>query len=152
MQGEKIILNNSDITVIIRKLQEFELFKKIILNQDQQTLFNQLPKPNLLDMVEKEEERTRIEKQAEKNKKSNLVFKEDASEDVKEEGRELQEVYDRINKDRKQSEISNKLLAAVEEEIVRQRDKRESNAHKSNEESNQTDRSVEEEHNINQRL
>lgn len=42
----------------MRKLQEFEMFKRLILDKEQEKLFRSLPKPNLvnLDIVEEEEE------------------------------------------------------------------------------------------------
>ena len=57
-RGRTIIENNADITIIMRKLQEFEMFKRLILDKEQVKLFQSLPKPNLtnLDTVVEEEE------------------------------------------------------------------------------------------------
>lgn len=57
-KGRRVIENNSDITIIMRKLQEFEMFKRLILDKEQERLFRSLPKPNLvnLDIVEEEVE------------------------------------------------------------------------------------------------
>lgn len=57
-KGRSIIENNADITIIMRKLQEFEMFKRLVLDKKQEQIFRNLPKPNLtnLDIVEEEEE------------------------------------------------------------------------------------------------
>lgn len=57
-KGRSIIENNADITIIMRKLQEFEMFKRLILDKKQEHIFRNLPKPNLanLDIVEEEDE------------------------------------------------------------------------------------------------
>ena len=49
-KGRSIIENNSDITIIMRKLQEFEMFKRLILDKEQEELFRSLPKPNLTNL------------------------------------------------------------------------------------------------------
>jgi hypothetical protein len=57
-KGRSIIENNADITIIMRKLQEFEMFKRLILDKKQEQIFRNLPKPNLtnLDIVQEEDE------------------------------------------------------------------------------------------------
>ena len=42
-----MIDSNSDISFLMRKIQEFEMFKKLILDKEQEKLFTSLPKPNL---------------------------------------------------------------------------------------------------------
>lgn len=141
-KGKKIVENNTDITVIIRKLQEFELLKKLILDKDQEILFNKIPKPNLLEIVDldgKADDDARREQGplGRELKENQQPFREEAAEtDIlrkierqaaerertpTQEVRQIQEVYDRLNKDRKQSALNDKLLTALEEYVVKSR-------------------------------
>ena len=146
-KGKKIVENNTDITVIIRKLQEFELLKKLILDKDQEILFNKIPKPNLLEIVDNEEKEknrrklhnTLVEdliKDSNEERRENGLNESSADDDVlmkierKAREREinpepeiqyLQEVYDRVNKERNASAMNEKLLVALEEYIVKNR-------------------------------
>lgn len=132
--------NNTDITVIVRKLQEFELLKKLILDKDQEVLFNKIPKPNLLEIVEEEEffksesKRSLEEELNPRRGGSNPYDREsiDVTERVKRaatqrefhkeaEEKQLQDIYDKLNKNREASELNNRLLGALEEYIVRQK-------------------------------
>lgn len=141
-----VVENNTDITVIVRKLQEFELLKKLILDKDQEYLFNKIPKPNLLEIVD---EHDSIQNEAKKSLEEGIDSKDDylkpnsfespnmnISDRVERVEREIgsyperernqiQEIYDKLDRNRAKSALNDKLLLALEEYVVRNRSENE---------------------------
>jgi len=134
-------------------LQEFELLKKLILDKDQEMLFNKIPKPNLLEIVDNQEknELEEAKKPLEEELKptssvledkiidgeqGNVVEKikksaDDRRSHLADEQQQIQEIYDKLKRERNQSIINDKLLTALEEYVVknRQKDKETAAAH-----------------------
>jgi len=139
-RGRKIVENNTDITVIIRKLQEFELLKKMILSKDQEVIFNKLPKPNLLEIVESEEQEEAMkpieEQLGAKSTESargidgdegNVLNKIERQERDRlskkaDEHKVVQDIYNKLKRERGQSTINDNLLTALEEYVVKNRE------------------------------
>lgn len=139
-RGRKIVENNTDITVIIRKLQEFELLKKMILSKDQEIIFNKLPKPNLLEIVESEEQEEAMKPIEEQlgakstdsvrgidSDEGNVIHKIERQERERlskkaDEHRVVQSIYDKLKRERGQSTINDNLLTALEEYVVKNRE------------------------------
>lgn len=144
-KGKEIVENNTDITVIIRKLQEFELLKKIILDKDQEILFNKLPKPNLLEIVDHQEKQEaenrkslgeelqidnvgKVNESAHEDERNPLarIDKQEKEREVNltSESGQIQELYNKLNRDRNKSAINDKLLTALEEYVLKHRQDR----------------------------
>lgn len=139
-RGRKIVENNTDITVIIRKLQEFELLKKMILSKDQEIIFNKLPKPNLLEIVESEEQEEAMKPIEDQlgvkstdsvrgidGDEGNVLNKIERQERDRlskkvDEQRVVQSIYDKLKRERGQSTINDNLLTALEEYVVKNRE------------------------------
>lgn len=141
-----VVENNTDITVIVRKLQEFELLKKLILDKDQEYLFNKIPKPNLLEVVD---EHYSIQNEAKKLLEEETDSKDDylkpnsfdsPNMNISDRGErvereigsyperernQIQEIYDRLDRNRTKSALNDKLLLALEEYVVKNRSENE---------------------------
>lgn len=128
-----MIENNADITIVMRKLQEFEMFKRLILDKEQERLFRSLPKPNLanLDIVEEEsieensfdfEEKRFKRLSSQKELKSIKINEEEEIERRKSKIELESEVAYSDLKNRKDDDIiTKKLVKAYEDTIVHNR-------------------------------
>lgn len=127
--------------------------KKLILDKDQEILFNKIPKPNLLEIVEDDDDQNKNE--ARKSLGEELSDRKSAgsggnpfdkasleiTERIKKqnqrresnpelEEQQIQDIYDRLNRNRTSSTINERLLEALEEFVVRQRTEREAESHR----------------------
>lgn len=125
-------------------MQEFELLKKLILDKDQEILFNKIPKPNLLEIVDGEDE---IAKEGKKplgeeiNGRSNnqnnafdqtdldvvdriKIQSDSRAQSEGSDARQVQESYNRLRERRDDSAFNNRLLSTLEEQVMKQRAER----------------------------
>ena len=108
----------------MRKLQEFEMFKRLILDKHQEKLFSSLPKPNLanLDIIEN------LEKKSEDTRKaSGKAISEEEEEEEEEEKEALGDIqdneiniaYEGLKKRGRKEKLDKKLIQAFEESVLR---------------------------------
>ena len=105
---------------MMRKLQEFEMFKRLMLDKQQEKLFSSLPKPNLANL-----DFTALKpgdpKSNQASQKSGSVA---SLEDEKEDEElvhelEVKNAYEDLKKRGRESEVTKKLLKAFEDSILR---------------------------------
>ena len=111
--SEKRFLKETDICYILEKIQEFEKFKLIILNQEQLTLFNLLAKP-LIYLESRKEKFQRVSQSFSNSFRggdSNL------KNDAKKRIIELKKHYKKMSAEKNLSSIDKNLLQMIEDDI-----------------------------------
>jgi hypothetical protein len=122
----------------MRKLQEFEMFKRLILDKEQERLFRSLPKPNLTHLDFSKESKGGDEGESQKRKTKSVLSEPEEKElaplkqgsDNEGEGnqrtstlvnnaQDLKNAYEKVKK--KDDKISQKLLQAFEETLIQVR-------------------------------
>ena len=124
----------------MRKLHEFEMFKKLMLDKYQEKLFQSLPKPNLADMdisalqkaSEKKKKNAKQEETADSNnsqgsgdstggKESAKEVDPDVHEELKEEEehQEIKDAYKDLKKRKNSNHVTKKLLKAFEDRVMK---------------------------------
>lgn len=105
----------------MRKLQEFEMFKRLILDTHQEKIFSSLPKPNLanLDLVEDSDSKPRTERKT--SWKMTAAIEDLEEEEDTNPSNEINLAYEGLKKRENKEKLDKKLLQAFEEMVLRSR-------------------------------
>ncbi len=110
--AEDEIADELDIIKILKKLQEIEKLKRILLNEDQLYLFNLLSKPMIIP-----ENSLQQEKEQEKNIYDQR-FKFSLKENLNLEKKKLFEIYKSVKAKENDSQVDKKLIKLLDEDVM----------------------------------
>ena len=111
--SEKRFLKETDICYILEKIQEFEKFKLILLNQDQLQLFNLLAKPLIYLESQKEEFGRKSSHRISRSFEGITSARNDAKKRIA----ELKKYYQKMTSEKHLSFIDRNLLQLIEDDI-----------------------------------
>jgi len=111
----------------MRKLQEFEMFKRLMLDKHQEKLFSSLPKPNLTNLdfstLKSENSSSKAQSSGRKTMFSLQSLPSEENDSLEDEDLlheiEVQNAYEDLKKRGQVDEVTKKLLKAFEDSVLR---------------------------------